>query len=316
MKKHGTNSIDSLQHLCGNLFNIQKFTVHDGPGIRSTVFLKGCPLRCYWCSNPESQNTTPDLFLNLRKCIGQSQCGKCLESCPNGSVIVNTFGNIAIDRSKCHHCGKCAEVCEPKAIELIGYTISVKTLLDTINQDSLFYSYSGGGITLSGGEPMMQPEFTVAVFKAALDVGLLTAMETCAYAPYSYMKAACDHLDCLIVDLKTIDRHAHEEATGFSNDLIVSNLKQLLIDYPQLPMTIRIPIIPGFNDTKASVRDVAQFVGGNGSAKLELLPYHRLGESKYKFLDRPYRISELRPPSKELMEELKAVAAKYTMVCE
>jgi pyruvate formate lyase activating enzyme len=316
MKKHGTNSIDSLQHLCGNLFNIQKFTVHDGPGIRSTVFLKGCPLRCYWCSNPESQNTTPDLFLNLRKCIGQSQCGKCLESCPNGSVIVNTFGNIAIDRSKCHHCGKCAEVCEPKAIELIGYTISVKTLLDTINQDSLFYSYSGGGITLSGGEPMMQPEFTIAVFKAALDVGLLTAMETCAYAPYSYMKAACDHLDCLIVDLKTIDRHAHEEATGFSNDLIVCNLKQLLIDYPQLPMTIRIPIIPGFNDTKASVRDVAQFVGGNGSAKLELLPYHRLGESKYKFLDRPYRISELRPPSKELMEELKAVAAKYTMVCE
>jgi pyruvate formate lyase activating enzyme len=314
MRKHGTNSTDSLQGLCGNLFNIQKFTVHDGPGIRSTVFLKGCPLKCYWCSNPESQNTTPDLFLNLRKCIGQSQCGKCLESCPNGSVIVNDNGNIAIDRSKCIQCGKCAEVCEPKAIEIIGYTISVKDLLDTINQDGLFYSYSGGGITLSGGEPLMQPEFTVAVLKAALHAGLLTAMETSACAPYSYMKVACDHLDSLIVDLKTMDRDGHKEATGFSNDRIVSNIKKLLKDYPQLPLTIRMPIIPGFNDSKASVRDVAQFLGENGSAKLELLSYHRLGESKYKFLDRPYRISELRPPSKELMEELKAVAAEYTIV--
>jgi pyruvate formate lyase activating enzyme len=314
MRKHGTNSTDSLQGLCGNLFNIQKFTVHDGPGIRSTVFLKGCPLKCYWCSNPESQNTTPDLFLNLSKCIGQNQCGKCLESCPNGSVIVNDDGNIAIDRSKCIQCGKCAEACEPKAIELIGYTISVKDLLDTINQDGLFYSYSGGGITLSGGEPLMQPEFTVAVLEAALHAGLLTAMETSACAPYSYLKAACDHLDFLIVDLKTMDRDAHKEATGFSNDRIVSNIKKLLKDYPQLPLTIRIPIIPGFNDSKASVRDMAQFLGKNGSAKLELLSYHRLGESKYKFMDRPYRISELRPPSKELMEELKAVAAKYTIV--
>jgi pyruvate formate lyase activating enzyme len=314
MKTGFGKSSELCNALCGQVFNIQKFSVHDGPGIRTTVFLKGCPLRCYWCANPESQNPDPDIFLNTRKCIGTQRCGRCLESCPEGAVTGKDDGTVAIEGSRCNRCGKCAEVCEPKAIARVGYTISVHDLLDTVNQDCLFYSYSGGGITLSGGEPLMQTQFSVAVLKGALDLGLETAMETCAYAAYSDVKAACAHLDHLLVDLKIMDRQAHQAATGLSNDLIVRNLKQLFKDYPRLALTIRMPIIPGFNDSKAHVRDVAQFVGQNARAKLELLPYHRLGESKYQFLRRPYRISGLRPPTKELMEELKSVAAKYACV--
>lgn len=314
MKSHIAESPDSRNVLCGQVFNIQKFSVHDGPGIRTTVFLKGCPLRCYWCSNPESQNGTPDIFVNTRKCIGRERCGRCVESCPEGAVIGKDDGTVAIERSRCNRCGKCAAVCAPKAIERVGYSISVHDLLETVNQDCLFYSYSGGGITLSGGEPLMQPDFSVAVLKAALDLGLETAMETCAYAAYSDLRAACEHLDHLLVDLKIINRQVHQDATGLSNDVIVRNLEQLFRDYPRLPLTIRMPIIPGFNDSEAHVRDVARFVGQHGSAKLELLPYHRLGESKYRFLDRPYRISDLRPPTKELMEEFKSVAVKYARV--
>ena len=295
----------------GYIFNIQQFSVHDGPGIRTTVFLKGCPLRCFWCCNPESQNPAPDILRKNGRCLGRSRCGACLGVC--GGALRAVEDDVHYIRERCTACGACAAVCPTEAMSVAGRWVTVSEVLRQVSQDALFYSCSGGGVTLSGGEALLQPEFSVALLRQAQRLGLSTALETCAHVPYKNLRNAAENLDYLLADIKTMDAGAHTLATGAGNERILDNLSRLGREFSSLPMTIRMPVIPGFNDNAASVREVARFVGGlAGNARLELLPYHRLGEAKYENLGLPYAFSDRASPGQEQMNALKQEAISFT----
>jgi len=292
----------------GIIFNVQQFSLHDGPGIRTIVFLKGCSLRCFWCCNPESQHPEPEISRNASKCLGAWQCGKCLDTCPNSAFTTDGTG-IFLNRQQCSRCGACAATCPTSAMAVLGNWVTVKEVLTRIQQDAVFYTYSGGGVTIGGGEPLLQPAFTEALCKGAQELGLETALETCAHVPYASLRQVGRVLDYLLVDLKTMDSKAHKRATGAPNGTILRNIRRFRQDFPALPITVRMPIIPGFNDTRDEVRSVACFVTGLKGAALELLPYHRLGEGKYENLGRSYAFPNRPSPSRECMEELKREAA-------
>lgn len=297
----------------GYIFNIQRFSVHDGPGIRTTVFLKGCPLRCFWCCNPESQKFAPDISRKSGRCLGRSRCGACLNVCDGALCALEDA--IKYSRERCTLCGSCAAVCPTQAMAVVGRLVGVDEVLRQITQDALFYSHSGGGVTLSGGEALLQPEFALALLTGVQRVGLATALETSAHVPYGTLRGAVDKLDHFLADIKTMDSEAHKLATGVGNERILDNLLQISRDFPSLPTTIRMPVIPDFNDTASSVREVARFVGGlAGNVRLELLPYHRLGEAKYENLGLPYPFSGRPSPGQDLMNSLKEEATRYADV--
>lgn len=297
----------------GVIFNIQPFSVHDGPGIRTTVFLKGCPLRCFWCCNPESQHPEPEIFRKAAKCLGVDNCGICLKVCPNGAFTTDGI-RLLLDRQKCLRCRACAEACPSNAIAVLGKRMTVKEVLEEVNKDAVFYAHSGGGISLSGGEALFQPVFAESLCKYAQKLGLETALETCAYAPYTCLSKVARFLDCLLVDLKIMDSKAHQRATGVPNTVILRNIQDIRREFPSLSMTVRMPVIPSFNDTCDAVRAVACFVKELKGAALELLPYHPLGEGKYENLGLPYTFLGRRSPEREQMEELRREAARHTAV--
>ncbi|QDR79207.1 (2S)-3-sulfopropanediol dehydratase activating enzyme [Sporomusa termitida] len=278
----------------GYVFNIQQFSVHDGPGIRTTVFLKGCPLRCRWCSNPESQQRQPELAHNRSKCIGLAACGRCLRACPRNALPAAKNGKPVVVREACQQCFRCAAVCPTTALHIFGERMSVEAVLEAVEQDDAFFSRSGGGLTISGGEPLMQPDFTVALLQEAKRRRINTALETSGYAEWTALAQASKYLNTLIYDIKCLDPDKHREQTGLANAVILENFSKVTEAFPSLPILVRTPVIPGFNDTEAAIAAITNFIKHRRSdIGYELLPYHRLGRQKYEYLGRSYPLGNI-----------------------
>jgi pyruvate formate lyase activating enzyme len=272
----------------GCIFNIQRYSLHDGPGIRTLVFLKGCPLRCQWCSNPESQHSQSELAYNVNKCIGFERCGRCQQSCRQGAIRQTDDNKIRLERKLCQGCFQCVEACSAKALSTFGTMMSVDEVLTVVEADGLFYARSGGGITLSGGEPLQQGKFAYELLFEAKRRRIKTAMETCGFSEWSEMSKVCTVLDHILFDIKCMDSLKHEKFTGVKNEVILDNFKQLCKQFPALPKLVRTPLIPGFNDKEEDILEIARFIKGKPNVRYELLPYHHFGKSKYEYLGREY----------------------------
>lgn len=288
----------------GLIFDIQRFSIHDGPGIRTTVFLKGCPLHCSWCHNPESQAPTPQLLLYSERCIG---CAACLEACRHG-VIVSGPGGIVTDLAHCAACGDCVEACYAEARVLAGRTMTVAQVMAEVERDAAFYEQSSGGVTFSGGEPLAQPGFLLALLRAAHRRGLHTALDTCGYAPWPVLDRVRPYVDLFLYDLKLMDDARHRAVTGVSNEVILGNVRALAAAGHRL--RLRVPLIPGVNDDEANVRTLAAFAaalpgmeGGleGGLQGIDLLAYHPTARDKYRRLNRDYPLPDLDPPSDDAL---------------
>lgn len=278
----------------GNVFNIQLFSVHDGPGIRTLVFLKGCPLKCSWCSNPESQKPQPELGYNSNKCLGTNKCIRCIEVCTTGAITRGAENKVIIDRDLCTNCMLCVDVCPSKALNIYGNLMSIDQVLKQVEKDSIFYARSGGGISLSGGEPLFQPEFAISLLKEAKRRRMNTAIETCGYTDWKNLDEACQYLNLLIFDIKSMDSEKHKMFTTVPNDLILNNFTKICEKYPELPKLVRTPIIPGFNDNEEDVKAIIEFIKDKPNVKYEPLPYHRLGSPKYEYIGRDYPLGEIK----------------------
>lgn len=272
----------------GILSHIQKFSVNDGPGIRTVVFFKGCPLRCLWCANPESQSPRPQILWEEKKC---ADCRHCIDICPARAVTLRS-GHIHIDHAACTGCKKCAAECPKRALTPEGEKKSVKEVMDIVLQDLPFYEESGGGITLSGGEFLSQPAFAKELLCAAKENGLHTCGETTGFAAPEVFDEVTAQIDCLLFDLKHWDSEKHRAGTGVTNELPLSNMRRAIAGGKEvLP---RIPVIPGFND---SLKDAARLADTlakyAGAEKCQLLPFHQFGENKYRLLDQPYALEDV-----------------------
>jgi pyruvate formate lyase activating enzyme len=264
----------------GVVFNIQRFSIHDGPGIRTTVFLKGCPLRCFWCQNPESQSGRPEIVLDRRKC---TLCGACDSTCQQGAIRLEA-GRPVFDRRLCAGCGRCAVVCPTEARRLSGVRMTADEVIREVCKDLKFYENSGGGVTLSGGEPLAQPEFARSILEGCRQAELHTTLDTCGWAPWADMEKVLEFVDLVLFDIKHLDASMHREATGQDTLLILENARRIA---RLKPMRVRVPLVPGFNDTEEAVRGIADFVKGElGCRDIDLLAYNRMGEVKYDFLEK------------------------------
>ncbi len=293
------------------VFNIQKYTLHDGPGIRTLVFMKGCPLHCLWCSNPESQNNTPEIAFDENRCIGHEECGWCVETCPAAAIKQLDSGKVKIDRKICTLCGKCSELCPSKAIHLMGKSMTINDILKVVQGDDSFYWRSGGGITVGGGDPICQPDFTRHLLSKCRDIGIDTAIETSGHGNFTELVKISQHANLVYYDIKHIDPVKHKAFTGVTNELILENLVRLGRESPQTPIIVRTPVIPGFNDSEEVIKSIVNFLDGiKNLLKYELLPYHAFGESKYYKLGRRYALAGFPPPGKELMMRLKEIIYK------
>ena len=294
----------------GVLTNIQRFSTHDGPGIRTVVFLKGCPLRCLWCCNPETQRADIEMGLAPDKCL--PECDRCLSHCPS-QALTKDEGGLRLERSLCLSCAQLAEgrppcdaVCPEEVFVPYGRRRSVGDVLDEVERDAPFFRYEQGGLTLSGGEALFQPDFALALLREAQSRMLHTCLETCGMVPEAVLKEACRHLDYLLFDVKTLDDDAHRQATGVGNGRILSNLRMVRREFPNLPLRVRTPVIPRFNDTADMVERIARFLKELGVAEYELLTYHAYGTGKTLSLGRP--AMEAVPPSDETMATLRRLA--------
>lgn len=289
--------------MTGTVFNTQKFSIHDGTGIRTLIFMKGCPLRCIWCSNPESQRTGPEVMFVRSKCTG---CGKCAALCREAAVDDVTFD---IDRSRCVKCGLCTSKCYAGAKKMTGRQVTVREMMELIEKDRIFYTNSGGGVTVGGGEPAMQHGFVEELLKACRESHIHTAIETCGYGRWQDICGMFDNADQIFFDLKAIDPELHRRLTGVSNELILHNAEQAAVRGKDV--IFRIPLIPGCNDSLTNIEETGAFVGGlsgNGSnVSIEILTYHDLGRDKYRWLDMDYSLEDTGKPDATQVEELKTI---------
>ena len=291
----------------GTMFDLQRYSIHDGQGIRTILFLKGCPLSCLWCANPESQSSQRQLMHYTSRCIS---CFRCLELCPQCALSMDfETRQLDIDEEKCNLCGDCEEFCFQSALAPVGRTMTVADVLDVVERDRAFYDGSGGGITISGGEPLMQPEFSAAVLAACKRIGVGTAMETCGFQRWERAWPALQLVDEVLLDIKAMDSALHKTLTGVPNELILDNARRLAQCHGNV--TIRVPVVPGCNDSEENIRQIAAFTAEIGLKNLHLLPYHRMGQKKYEYLGMTYALDELNPPTPERMQMLRDVVAGY-----
>ncbi len=269
--------------MTGIIFDIQRFSIHDGPGIRTTVFLKGCNIRCIWCHNPESQNANPELMLYKEKCTG---CGKCKEFCEKAFT------------DDCEKCGKCAEVCKFGARRLCGKEVSAEEIMQTVRRDKKFYEASGGGVTFSGGEPLLQVDFLLELLKKCKEENIHTAIETAGCVSFEHFCKILPYTDLFLFDIKSVDREKHKNFTGADNELVLQNARKLKAKNAEI--IFRMPIVPGYNDREVSA--AAELAKPN---KLELMPYHSICKGKYDALGRIFTTCDVAEPTSEYMDCIK-----------
>jgi len=300
----------------GIVTNIQRFSIHDGPGIRTTVFLKGCNLRCFWCHNPETWNPKPEIQVFPGKCIG---CSACLSACPRGAHVI-IGGEKVYLRDQCIACGQCAETCYAEALVLTGKMMTVDDVMAEILSDRAFYETSGGGITLSGGEPALQLDFSYAILARSKAEGIHTAIETDAHYTWERMEKLLEVTDFVMTDIKHMDSDKHREFTGVPNERIIANHRKLMVT--DKPVVFRTPVVPTVNATADDIGAIAAYIrdlselrtqaGVNAPPPtLDLLPFHRLAGDKYRSLGLDYKAVDFATPTKEEMAVLVEVAAGY-----
>ncbi len=287
----------------GFLADIQRFAIHDGPGIRTLVYMKGCPLKCLWCSSPHTQKTSHDLLHNELDC---KVCGTCVELCPNNVFTISGEDGLNIDRELCTYCGQCVDFCPNQALKLIGHHVTSEELFQDVNKDSPFYRRSKGGVTVGGGEPILQLEFVTEFLKRCKQVYMHTAIETCGYRKWDNMENLLKYVDLVYIDIKHMNPIIHKELTGVSNEKILANARRIS---KIKPMIIRIPVVPGCNDTDENITATARFASelGENLKRIDLLPYHKFGTQKYTRLGMKYKIPDVEPPSNDHMERLKDI---------
>ncbi|MGY0613642.1 glycyl-radical enzyme activating protein [Vibrio sp. FJH11] len=292
----------------GVLFNIQRYSLHDGPGIRTIPFFKGCPLSCKWCSNPESQQAKPELIFKSSDCVS---CGKCIDVCKAGAI--SRSNPNFIDREKCIECGACVDVCPTGALEIKGKRMSVEQVLLELKKDENLFRRAGGGITLSGGEPLAQPEFARELLKGCKAKGWHTAIETTGMALKQTIEDVFPWIDLALVDIKAINPHVHKEGTGVDNRIILENILRISFI---TKVIVRVPVIPGFNDNEEEIQAIGEFAQLMSNVDtIHLLPYHNFGENKYSLLGRIYPMGNTESNPDEKIEQLKRKVESMGFAC-
>ena len=287
----------------GTVFDIQRFSVHDGPGIRTLVFLKGCSLRCEWCSNPESQQFIPEVLFDPARCIA---CENCLSLCPH-EALHKDGERLLFEKEKCVSCGECVEKCYAEARVLKGRKMTVEEVVEEVLKDEPFYSNSGGGVTLSGGEPLDQPDFAASILKSCKKLALHTAIETAGHVPWSSFEKIIPFTNLFLFDVKHIDSEKMRVYTRADTNKIIKNLEKLAPQAKQV--IVRIPVIPEFNDTPEEIQMIARLAKGLDIRELHLLPYHRYGQGKYRLMSRKYAFEGPERVEDERIQALKETAA-------
>lgn len=283
----------------GCIFNIQKYCIHDGPGIRTTVFLKGCSLSCSWCHNPESQSFQKEVMIFPSRCDG---CGSCIDACSVRALRLGESG-IERDRDLCTLCEACATECYFNAIRIVGREISAKELVHELKKDIIFYESSGGGITISGGEPLAQPEFVLELLRLCKEQDINTALDTSGFGDTEGLMKLAAYTDLFLYDIKLMDNEKHKRYVGISNERILENLKCLSRAGKKL--WLRIPVIPDINDDEDNINAIAELIGVTaGIAQVNLLPYHNISGDKYKRLDKKYSLEAIKTPEAEHMQKI------------
>jgi len=283
----------------GIVFDIKKFAIDDGPGIRTTIFLKGCPMRCWWCHNPEGQLLTPELMYRRNTC---TMCGECINFCSK-KALSSSDRQLLINRKRCNLCSECSQKCPTGALEIVGREMNVEQVMNEVERDLVFYDESGGGITFSGGEPLLQAGFLIALLKECKKKNIRTAVDTSGYAPHKVIEEINDKVDLFLYDIKLMDDKKHRKYTGVSNKLILDNLKRLAENGNDI--LSRFPIIPEINDNKDNVTKIGEFIISCGIKRICLLPYHRAGIEKYAGLGRDYRLKKTETPSDQKVNLIK-----------
>jgi len=283
----------------GLVFEIQRFCLHDGPGIRTTVFLKGCPLRCTWCANPESQSLNRELFYTGRDCM---RCGSCIEACHRKAVKI-IKNKIILDRVKCDCCTACVDACPKSLFQIKGKTMTCKDVVEAVVRDRPFFEASAGGMTISGGEPVVQKDFIRYLLKMVKVLGITTCIETSLYGPFDAFKTLLPLLDHILFDVKHWDSDRHLRSTGKDNRLITENIRSLMRVRPDA--IARIPVIPRFNDGEEDVKKMIFYLKRAGVGRVELLPYHNLAKSKYPALGRKYEYSTIVPLDEAALQRIR-----------
>jgi pyruvate formate lyase activating enzyme len=289
-----------IQEHSGYIFDIKRYAIHDGPGIRTTVFFKGCPLRCLWCHNPESWKNNPELSLRFSRCIG---CGRCAEICPQNAITM-VDNHPVTDIEKCNLCGECIDVCLTGAREIIGSQVTVSQVMAEVEKDRVFYDQSGGGVTFSGGEPLYQHKFLLALLDECSSAGIHSAVDTTCYAKSDIIQKVAEKTDMFLCDIKHMDPQIHKEYTGVDNSLILENIRYLA--QAGANIKIRIPVIPGFNDDDKNIEMTAQFVKSLDTVEqVDILPYNSGGLEKAARLADDFEIMKKVAPNNGEMENIK-----------
>jgi len=285
-------------------------TVHNGPGIRTLILLKGCPLHCIWCSTPESQGEAPEIAFYPDKCI---LCNDCLPVCPKNAITAGDK-SIVIDRDLCNNCGQCASVCYAEALRIIGQEYTTGELVREVIRDDVVYRHSGGGVTLSGGEPFFRPEYLLTLLKDLKQSGIRCGVDTCGFTARKHIEAVLPYVDFFLWDIKHMNRDKHTEYTGISNELILDNVR--FVAGENIPLFLRLPVIPGFNDSEGNLLDLCNFAGTLPFLEeIDLLPLHHLGKTRYAALGREYPIDGIPLIKEEKLEEMKRLVESTGLKC-
>jgi pyruvate formate lyase activating enzyme len=294
----------------GTIFDIKKYSINDGPGIRTTVFFSGCPLSCLWCHNPESQSLKPELLYRAGRCL---VCGDCINACPEGAIsMAEDSSAMVTDRRKCTRCQTCVTTCYSGAREFSGHEVTLRQVMADIEREIPFYDESHGGVTFSGGEPLMQPAFLSSLLKACRKAEIHTVVDTSGFASWRVFEQIRADVDLFLYDVKHMDSVRHQQVTGVPNGVILENLRRLTVAGARC--IVRIPLIPGINDDERNLVESGKFLASlSGIERVELMGYHNIAQAKYEALGRGYGLPGTKPPSEEAMHQAAEVLQRYSL---